>query len=130
MYVGRKSLSQLTTDDVEKIVDEVVREKIKEAITIHGDLKNAVAAKIWMNKEKGIEIKKVRCFFKQVKPIEIKQHRDISKHEYKIFVRAMKLSFNIELLPSKKNVVYIYNDDNEFIIVDDKFLYLIIRTMY
>ncbi|MBQ5981444.1 MAG: CRISPR-associated protein Csn1 [Prevotella sp.] len=83
MYVGRKSLSQLTTDDVEKIVDEVVREKIKEAITIHGDLKNAVAAKIWMNKEKGIEIKKVRCFVKQVKPIEIKQHRDISKHEYK-----------------------------------------------
>lgn len=83
MYVGRKSLSQLTTDDVEKIVDEVVREKIKEAITIHGDLKNAVAAKIWMNKEKGIEIKKVRCFVKQVKPIEIKQHRDISKHEHK-----------------------------------------------
>ena len=40
--------------------------------------------------------------------------KTISKHEYKIFVRAMKLSFNIELLPSKKNVVYIYNDDNEF----------------
>ena len=83
MYVGRKTLSQLTIGDIEKIVDDAVRDKVKEAIAIYGDLKKALNAKIWMNKEKGIEIKKVRCYVKQVKPMEIKQHRDISKHEHK-----------------------------------------------
>lgn len=83
MYVGRKSLSQLTMSDVEKIVDKAVREKVQEAIILHGDLRKAVDAKIWMNKEKGIEIKKVRCFVKQIKPMDIKSHRDLSKHEYK-----------------------------------------------
>ena len=83
MYVGRKSLSQMTLGDVEKIVDDTVREKVQEAIAVHGDLKKAVAAGIWMNKEKGIEIKKVRCFVKQVKPMDLKLHRDLSKHEYK-----------------------------------------------
>lgn len=83
MYVGRKALSQLTLGEVEKIVDNTVREKVRAAIELHGDLKKAVEAKIWMNKERGIEIKKVRCFVKQVKPMDIKLHRDLSKHEYK-----------------------------------------------
>lgn len=83
MYVGRKALSQMTIGDIEKIVDDTVREKVQEAIAFHGDLKKALAAGIWMNKEKGIEIKKVRCFVKQVKPMDIKLHRDLSKHEYK-----------------------------------------------
>ena len=82
-YVGRKPLSQLTSGDVEKIVDDAVREKVKEAIALHGDLKKAVEAGIWMNEEKGIRINKVRCFVKQTKPMEIKQHRDLSKHEHK-----------------------------------------------
>ena len=36
-----------------------------------------------MNKEKGIEIKKVRCFYKTREPINIRQHRDLSDKDYK-----------------------------------------------
>jgi CRISPR-associated endonuclease Csn1 len=39
---------------------------------------------IWMNKEKGVRIKKVRIYSPSVtKPIHLKKHRDLSKHEYK-----------------------------------------------
>jgi len=82
-YVGRTELTKISEKDVENIVDDVVRKKVQEAIQIHGGLKEAIAAKIWMNKEKGIEIKKVRIFVKQTKPIPIKLHRDLSRHEYK-----------------------------------------------
>lgn len=36
-----------------------------------------------MNEEKRIPIKKVRYFVKQTKPLEIRKHRDLSRHEYK-----------------------------------------------
>ena len=82
-YVARTELSKMSESDVEKIVDDEVRNKVKEAIVEHGSLKNAISAKIWMNKEKGIEIKKVRCYVKQVTPLDIKDHRDLSKHNHK-----------------------------------------------
>ena len=39
--------------------------------------------------------------------------KTITNNEYNRFLRAMKVSYNIELIPSKKNVMYIYTDDNE-----------------
>ena len=39
--------------------------------------------------------------------------KTITKDEYKRFIRAMKVSYDIELIPSKKNVLYIYNDSDE-----------------
>ena len=44
---------------------------------------------------------------------KFKKLKTITKNEYKSFVRAMKVSYNIELIPSKKNRLYLYNDDRE-----------------
>ena len=83
-YVVRRSLDGLDEKDVENIVDNEVRQKVNHAISLHGSLKKALEETIWMNEEKRIPIKKVRLFAGSVtRPINIRQHRDKSKHEYK-----------------------------------------------
>lgn len=82
-YVIRKRLSELSESDVSKIVDEVVKEKVSQAIAERG-FKNAFAEPVWMNKEKNIEIKKVRIFVKSTNPIHLKKHRDLSDKDYKL----------------------------------------------
>lgn len=83
-YVVRKSLDMLEVKDVDKIVDEEVKHKVKDAIAKHGSLRTAVEATIWMNELKQIPIKKVRIFANSVtRPINIRQHRDKSRHAYK-----------------------------------------------
>lgn len=85
--------------NVENIVDEVVKKKVKQAIDIHGNLKQALEVGIWMNKEKGIPIKKVRCFTSiQRKTLDIRRHRDVSKHDY-------------------KQTVHVWNDSNYMIAI-------------
>ena len=70
---------------VDCIVDPVVREKVAEAIRQYGSIAKALeAGGIWMNKEKGVKINKVRVIQPRVQnPMEIRNHRDVSKHEYK-----------------------------------------------
>lgn len=81
-YVVRKSLASLTNaSDVEKIVDNAVKEKVKAAIEAKG-FKDAINGTIWMNEELGIPIKKVRLYSRQT-PIALKEHRDKSRFEYK-----------------------------------------------
>ena len=83
-YVVRRQLSSLEKmSDIENIVDEAVKEKVKAAITEKG-FKEALAGDIYMNEEKGIKIKKVRCYANGVKkPLHIRQQRDLSTKEYK-----------------------------------------------
>ena len=82
-YVVRKLLGSLKESDVENIVDDVVKEKIKQAIAEKG-FKKAMEEDIFMNKDKGIKIKKVRCFTPTVtNPLHIRAHRDESRKEYK-----------------------------------------------
>lgn len=83
-YVVRRALSSLEKmTEVDNIVDETVKEKVKAAIAEKG-LKEAVSGTIYMNEEKGIVIKKVRCFANDVKkPINIRHQRDMSRKEYK-----------------------------------------------
>lgn len=82
-YVVRKLLSSLKESDVENIVDDAVKEKVKQAIAEKG-FKKAMEEDIYMNKEKGIKIKKVRCFTPTVtNPLHIRTHRDESIKEYK-----------------------------------------------
>lgn len=82
-YVVRKLLSSLKESDVENIVDDAVKEKVKLAIAEKG-FKKAMEEDIFMNKEKGIKIKKVRCFTPTVtNPLHIRTHRDESRKEYK-----------------------------------------------
>lgn len=83
-YVVRKSLESLEEKDVKNIVDGEVRSKVENAILLHGSLKKALENTIWMNEEKQIPIKKVRIFAGSVtRPINIRQQRDQSKHDYK-----------------------------------------------
>ena len=83
-YVVRKSLDALDEKDVKNIVDGEVRAKVEHAILLYGSLKKALEETIWMNEEKQIPIKKVRIFTGSVtRPINIRQQRDQSKHEYK-----------------------------------------------
>ncbi len=82
-YVVRKELSKLKETELENIVDPVVKEKIKMAAATEG-FKKAMEGSVWMNKEKGIEIKKVRVFMPSVtEPLKLKAHRNQSKHEHK-----------------------------------------------
>lgn len=82
-YVIRKRLTDSQESDVKNIVDEVVREKIREVIAERG-FNEAFAEPVWMNKEKGVEIKKVRIYAQSVKtPIHLKKQRDLSPKEYK-----------------------------------------------
>lgn len=82
-YVLRVPVNSLSEKDIDKIVDPVVRQKINTALVERG-FKHLFDSPIWMNEEKGIEIKKVRVFTPTVtKPLHIKKHRDVSRHEYK-----------------------------------------------
>uniref|UniRef100_A0AB33JJ83 CRISPR-associated endonuclease Cas9 n=1 Tax=Prevotella sp. GTC17262 TaxID=3236797 RepID=A0AB33JJ83_9BACT len=82
-YVVRKPISSLkSSDEVDKIVDNTVKEIVRKALE-GKNFKEAINAPIYMNQEKGILIKKVRCYAKIKRPIDIRTHRDVSKQEYK-----------------------------------------------
>ena len=87
-YVVRKSLDSLDLKDVDKIVDDVVREKVKKAIAEKG-FKKAISETVWMNEELQIPIKKVRIYTPTVtNPIKLKGHRDKSIHEHKRYLHV------------------------------------------
>ena len=82
-YVVRKSLSALKDTDIKNIVDDAVRGIVEDAIRQYG-FKKAMEGPIYMNKEKGVEIKKVRIYVPTVtKPLNIRNQRDLSRKEYK-----------------------------------------------
>lgn len=82
-YVKRINLASMEESDVKNIVDDTVRGIIETAIKEKG-FKDAMSATIWMNEEKQIPIKKVRCYTPSVtKPLDIRQQRDGSAKEYK-----------------------------------------------
>lgn len=84
-YVVRKPLDANFKDsDIDNIVDNQVKGIVKKAIQEYGSLKDAISNGIWMNKDKGIAIHKVRCFAPSVtRPLNIRHHRDLSSKEYK-----------------------------------------------
>ena len=92
-YVIRKDLESIKASDVENIVDEMVKMKVKDAIvnkvlliSSNAQQKNKLDGTVWMNEEKGIPINKVRLYANSVKnPLEIKEHSALSKsrHEHK-----------------------------------------------
>lgn len=86
-YVVRKSLDSLDPEDIDKIVDDAVREKVRNALK-DKSFKDAISGTIWMNEELGIPIKKVRLYVKD-KPMQLKLHRDKSEKVYKRYVNVM-----------------------------------------
>jgi CRISPR-associated endonuclease Csn1 len=85
LFVVRKKINSNTfkESDIDNIVDEEVKSKVKAAFS--GKNFNEIKANpIYMNKEKGIYIKKVRCYVsKTLKPFPVRSHRDISQKKYK-----------------------------------------------
>lgn len=85
-YVVRRILDgNFKESDVESIVDDAVKARIKQAIAEKG-LQKALAEPIYMNEQKGIAIKKVRCYVSGAvtgKIIDVRNHRDQSRKEYK-----------------------------------------------
>ena len=89
-YVVRKPLDSLTEKDLNKIVDETVKGIVKGAVEAKGSLKEALADGIYMNKGKGILIRRVRIFSDVSEPINLKQLRDVSTKEYKRHIHLRK----------------------------------------
>uniref|UniRef100_UPI0040576D94 type II CRISPR RNA-guided endonuclease Cas9 n=1 Tax=Alistipes sp. TaxID=1872444 RepID=UPI0040576D94 len=83
-YVVRKPLDALQNmSDVEKIVDDAVRECVKAAIEREG-FKEAISKPICFNEAKGVYIKKVRIYTPSVtSPIHLKKHQILSRFDYK-----------------------------------------------
>ncbi|MGI6242494.1 MAG: type II CRISPR RNA-guided endonuclease Cas9 [Prevotella sp.] len=83
-YVVRRPIDSFEKEsDFNAIVDDTVRNIIMEAVQ-GKDFKQAIKEPIYMNKEKGILIKKVRCFAPTVKrPLHIRRMRDLSRKSYK-----------------------------------------------
>ena len=83
-YVKRINLASMKVTDVKNIVDDAVRGIVEAAIREKG-FKEAMAGTIWINEEKQIPIKKVRCYTSIKNPISFdkKKQRDLSDKEYK-----------------------------------------------
>ncbi|HNQ69436.1 MAG TPA: HNH endonuclease domain-containing protein, partial [Bacteroidales bacterium] len=82
-YVVRKSILDIKAPDIDKIVDDVVTQRVLDAVEsgilvfTGTNQKNKLNGKIWMSEDKGVEIKKVRIFVPSVtNPIHLKENRD------------------------------------------------------
>lgn len=82
-YVVRRPLDSLADKDINNIVDDIVREKVRAAAEKAGGLSKAVTAGIWM-KDNVVPINKVRVYANSVaSPLNLKRHRDESPKEHK-----------------------------------------------
>ena len=83
-YVVRKALASFEKEtELDNIVDDTVREIVRNAVR-GKTFKEAIAQPIYMNKEKGILIRKVRCYARRMTtPLNIRLHRDASSKDYK-----------------------------------------------
>lgn len=81
-YATRQSWK---TKDFERIVDFVVKEAVIKEVhkrTVGGlSFKEALIEPIWMNKEKGVQIKRVRCLANPKGILKIKEQRDLCGRE-------------------------------------------------
>ncbi|MDE6267374.1 MAG: CRISPR-associated protein Csn1 [Muribaculaceae bacterium] len=82
-YVIRKPLSNLEVKDIANIVDPVVRKVVQELVDKEGI--NALSSPVYLNREKGVVIKKVRIFANLKNPLLLKSHTHQSKKEHKKF---------------------------------------------
>lgn len=82
-YVVRRPLSSFTSEkDIDKIVDDSVRAVVRLAFEVGGI--KALSGDVWLNREKGVKIAKVRCYASNItNPIYLKEQRDISDKDYK-----------------------------------------------
>ncbi|PKP10626.1 MAG: type II CRISPR RNA-guided endonuclease Cas9, partial [Bacteroidetes bacterium HGW-Bacteroidetes-3] len=102
--VIRKDLESIKATEIENIVDEAVKEKVRMAkenkvlvFSVNAQQKNKLNGTVWMrepdieNNISGIPINKVRLYASVKNPLEIKEHVSLSKsrHEHKQKVYAV-----------------------------------------
>ncbi len=99
--VIRKEIKKIKASEVDNIIDDVVREKVKSAvrsgilkITPNDNQENKVNEPVWMNEAKGVEIRKVRLYFSK-NPIVIQPQAELSASRF-----------------AHKNYVYAQNEEN------------------
>ena len=81
-YVTRKRLSELEGEkDIDKIVDPAVRDIVRAAFREGGT--KALEGDVYMNREKGILIRKVRLYVRNKTLLHIGRQRDLSVRDYK-----------------------------------------------
>jgi CRISPR-associated endonuclease Csn1 len=83
-YVIRRPINSFEKEtDLNSIVDDTVKDIIMAAVQ-GKNFKEAINQPIYMNTEKGILIKKVRCYASGVtKPLSIRTMRNLSQKDYK-----------------------------------------------
>lgn len=76
-------MADLTSEsDIRKIVDPAVRDIVLAAFREGGS--KALEGEVYMNREKGILIRKVRCYRPDIqRPLHISRQRDLSVRDYK-----------------------------------------------
>lgn len=89
-YVVRRPFTSFEKEsDLDSIVDDSVRQTIKNAVNLLGFkavMEKATKGELYLNVEKGVAIKTVRCFVSgpvSGKVISVRQLRDRSRHDYK-----------------------------------------------
>ena len=81
-YVVRRRLTEFTGEkDIDKIVDPAVRDIVLAAFRAGG--LDALKGDVYMNRDKGILIRKVRCYTRLQNPLHICKQRDLSVCDYK-----------------------------------------------
>lgn len=93
IYVIRKTLvfgdlGFTKKEQLEAIVDPVVRKKVLDHVEIYGLNKETFKHPIWMNEEKGIRINKVRVKTSVTDPLQVRKHIFESNKEHKKYYYA------------------------------------------
>ena len=103
-YVIKYELSSLTAKDVQHVVDQRIREILNDRLQQHGNNhKEAFKTTVWLNEEKKIPIKRVRCFtgLRSDSIIPIKVSDTSWGIEYEKYVK-----------PGNNHHIAIYKDEN------------------
>lgn len=102
-YVIRKDIALLSASDIKNIVDPSVRKLVDDLVKKYGI--KILQDDVWQNKDKGIRLKKVRCFAPTVTdPIHLKLHRNLSEHNHKQ---------NYHVMNDENYVIAIYEGKND-----------------
>lgn len=81
-YVTRQRLSELKGEkDIDQIVDPAVRDIVRAAFREGGS--KALEGEVYMNRDKGILIRKVRLYVQNKTLLHIGRQRDLSVYDYK-----------------------------------------------
>ena len=121
-YVIRKDLESLKANDVDNIVDETVKQKVKEAIenkilllSSNAQQKNKLVDDVWLNKEKQVKGKKV------LYPIAKSNYRDV------VLKRGQQVVFYDKEVENPKDISEVIDFKGRIYIIEGLSIQRIVR---